>query len=68
MRDFSLSFFLSFFLKDQTFSRLLKHNLVLKEFWFKMHGFSRVFVHHSDPDFSDRYAWANSADPDQPHS
>ena len=24
-----------------------------------------VVVYHTDPKFSDRYAWANSADPDQ---
>ena len=26
---------------------------------------SLVFLYHNDPLFSDRYAWANSADPDQ---
>ena len=24
-----------------------------------------IFIYHNDPKFSDRYAWANSADPDQ---
>ena len=24
-----------------------------------------LFIYHNDPKFSDRYAWANSADPDQ---
>ena len=30
--------------------------------------YKAVLLYHNDPKFSDRYAWTNSADPDQEQS
>ena len=38
---------------------------ILMNLWIKWHRIRKKWLYRNDPKFSDRYAWANSADPDQ---
>ena len=39
--------------------------IVFESFFKHVNLINFVFIYRNDPKFSDRYAWANSADPDQ---